>query len=107
MLFLAFSVLVASAEKLLYTVSTFQYRDEDSGGPWRSQRNISGYVRPFIARKTFQDNFGFEGQKKSWGKNRFLLGRFLWEQILYKNLKFFDNLAVEDFVTLLMGKKSC
>ena len=28
-------------------------------------------------------------------------------KILYKNLKCFDNLAVEDFVTLLMGKKSC
>ena len=27
-------------------------------------------------------------------------------KILYKNLKFFDK-AVEDFVTLLMGKKSC
>ena len=25
--------------------------------------------------------------------------------ILYKNLKFFDNLAVEDFVTLFTGKK--
>ena len=33
-------------------------------------------------------------------------------KILYKNLIFFDeifvqNLAVEDFVTLVMGKKSC
>ena len=33
-------------------------------------------------------------------------------KILYKNLKFFDkifvrNLAVEDFVTLFMGKKFC
>ena len=30
-------------------------------------------------------------------------------KILYKNLKFFDKIfvAVEDFVTLLMGKKSC
>ena len=27
-------------------------------------------------------------------------------KLLYKNLKFFDK-AVEDFVTLFMGKKSC
>ena len=24
--------------------------------------------RPFLARKTFQENFGFEGQKKTWEK---------------------------------------
>ena len=79
MLFLAFSELVASAEKLLYTVSIFQYHDKDSGGPWKSQRNIFGYVRPFLARKTFQDNFGFEGQegqKKSWEKKSYLTRRF-------------------------------
>ena len=29
-------------------------------------------------------------------------------KILYENLKFFDKIfVVEDFVTLLMGKKSC
>ena len=34
-------------------------------------------------------------------------GGFYGNKILYKNLKFFDNLlAVEDFVTLFMGKKS-
>ena len=35
-------------------------------------------------------------------------GGYYGNKILYKNLKFFDeNLAVEDFVTLLMGKKTC
>ena len=41
------------------------------------------------------------------GKKNTSKGGSYGNKILYENLKFFDKIAVEDFVTLLMGKKSC
>ena len=57
----------------------------------------------------------YSDQQRSKSRQRFFLktlcdskGGSYGNKILYKNLKFFDkNLDVEDFVTLLMGKKSC
>ena len=68
-------------------------------------------LRPFLTREVFEELFGIEGQKHSWEKKTFS-PVFMVTKSCTKILNFSTrfscrHFAVEYFVTLPMGKKSC